>query len=159
MGERSMNEQWSSERRRRETALTLLEVMVVVAIMGMMALLVTKVVMDRLEEAKVKKAGIEISELSDAVQLFYLANSFYPSTEQTLQALVEKPTSGRVPERWPENGYMPAIPRDPWGNEYDYISPGRDGRQYEIVCYGRDGVEGGEGFDADIESWRLHEAE
>jgi len=144
--------------RRPDRGLTLLEIMVVLLIMGLIASVVTKVVVDRIEMARVQTAKTQIAEFKGALDLFYLENSFYPSTEQGLQALVTKPTTGRVPEKWPEHGYMPSIPLDPWGHEYIYISPGSHA-DYEIICLGRDGVEGGEGFDADIRSWELGGAE
>jgi general secretion pathway protein G len=138
---------------RREAGLTLLEIMVVVVIMGMIAGIVAKVVVDRIEMARVETAKTQIAEIAGALDLFYLDNSFYPATEQTLQALVIKPTAGRIPEKWHQ--YMPSVPLDPWGHEYIYISPGSHSPNYDIICLGRDGVEGGEGFDADIGSWEL----
>lgn len=137
-----------------ETALTLLEVMVVVVIMGMIAAIVSKVVVDRIEDARVQTARTQISEFAGALEMFYLDNSFYPTTAQGLEALRVKPTAGRVPAKYPERGHMPQIPLDPWGQEYVYVSPAANG-QFEIICLGRDGVEGGEGYDADIRSSEL----
>ncbi len=134
--------------------LTLLEIMVVLLIMGMIAGIVTKVVIDRIEMARVETAKIQIAEFKATLDLFSLENSFYPTMGQGLKALVTKPTTGRVPDKWPEHGYMPSIPEDPWGNEYIYVSPGTND-DYEIICRGRDGLPGGEGFDADINSWEL----
>lgn len=143
------------QRRNRNAAgLTLLEIMVVVVIMGMIAGIVAKVVTDRIESARVETAKTQIAEFAGALELFYLDNSFYPATDQGLEALVTKPTSGREPVKWPERGYMTAIPADPWGHEYVYVSPGSNA-PFEIISLGRDGVEGGEGFDADIASWEL----
>ena len=139
---------------RRDAALTLLEIMVVVVIMGMIAGIVAKVVVDRIESAKVETARTQMAEMAGALDLFYLDNSFYPTTEQGLAALAVKPSTGRMPDKWPPRGYMPAIPLDPWGHEYVYVSPGTHA-EFEIICLGRDGVEGGEGFDADINSWEL----
>lgn len=141
---------------RLNAGVTLLEIMVVVVIMGMIAAVVSKVVVDRLEVAKVELAKAQIREMAGALDLFYMDNGFYPTTEQGLQALVEQPTSEPVPKVWPENGYLgaPAVPKDPWGREYIYVSPGAN-RPFEIISLGRDGVEGGEGFDADIKSWAL----
>jgi general secretion pathway protein G len=83
-------------------------------------------------------------------------NGFYPSTEQGLEALIEKPTTGRIPKNYREGGYLEKkkITPDPWGNPYIYISPGTQG-DYDIISYGADGVPGGEGFDADITNWDL----
>jgi len=130
--------------------MTLLEIMVVVVIMGIIAGIVTKVVVDKAERARVVKARTEIAEMRDALGLFFIDNAFYPSS---LQGLVTKPGDREV-KNWPPGGYMPTIPKDPWGNEYLYVSPGVN-HPFEITCLGADGVEGGEGFDADIHSWDL----
>jgi len=141
-------------RTRRRTircgGLSLVEIMVVILIMGMIAGIVTKVVIDKAERARVSTAKVQIAEIRDAIELFYIDNAFYPSD---LNGLVEKPATGDI-RMWPENGYMHTVPLDPWGREYAYIAPGVD-HAYEIICFGRDGVEGGEGFDADINSWNL----
>ncbi len=139
---------------RRREGLTLLEVMVVVLILGLIAGIVGVVVRGQLERARVRVARIQMQELKDALEFFYQDNNFYPSTQQGLRALVTPPEDERVRD-WPEGGYLEAVPRDPWGNEYEYISPGAHG-DYDIICYGRDGMEGGEGADADIKSWELH---
>ena len=137
--------------------LTLIEIMVVVVIMGMIAGLVTTVVVDRLQAAKVETAKAQIRQFMNALDLFYLDNSFYPTSEQGLDALVTKPATGRTPTKWPEDGYLPSIPKDPWGNDYVFISPGSSAK-YEILCLGRDGQEGGTGYDDDVQSWDLSKA-
>ncbi|HPP66368.1 MAG TPA: type II secretion system major pseudopilin GspG, partial [bacterium] len=108
----------------------------------------------RVDDAKITAAKVQIKSFEQALQLFYLDNSFYPSTEQGLEALVSKPTTGRIPEKWREGGYLEkmVIPLDPWGHSYIYLSPGRNGEDFEIISYGKDGQEGGEGYDADISS-------
>ncbi len=142
--------------RRVAGAMTLLEVMVVVIILGMIATIVGKVVLDRLEDAHVKVARTQIAEFMGALDLFYLDNGFYPTTEQGLQALVQKPASGPSADKWGQRKYLDSdtIPLDPWGHEYFYQCPGTHGR-FDIICYGRAGVEGGEGYDAAINSWEL----
>lgn len=142
--------------RRRTAGVTLLEIMVVVLIMGMIAAVVAKVVVDRLEVAKVELAKTQIRELCGAIDLFYIDNGFYPTTEQGLKALVEKPQTDPPVKKWPENGYLssPSAPKDPWGRDFAYVCPGAQ-RKYEILCLGRDGLEGGHGFDADVQSWNL----
>jgi general secretion pathway protein G len=134
--------------------LTLLEVLVVLVILGMIAGIVTKVVTDRVERARVDTARIQMTEVMDALDLFYLDNSFHPSLEQGLAALVQKPTGGRAPEKYPEGGYLRAVPLDPWGRAYVYVCPGAHGK-YDLICLGRDGVEGGDGYDADLGSWEI----
>ena len=133
---------------------TFIELMVVIIIIGMLAMIVMPSFLKRVDEAKITAAKVQIKSFESGLKLFYLDNGFYPSTEQGLKALVEKPTSGRIPNKWREGGYLdkPVIPKDPWGNDYVYLSPGRHGEEYEIISYGRDGKEGGEGPDADISS-------
>ncbi len=142
-------------RRRRDPrrGLTLLEVMVVVIILGMVAGIVSTVVVDRVEQARVETAKIQIRQFKDALEFFYQDHHFYPTSEQGLEALVEPPDDERIRD-WPENGYLPAVPLDPWGNPYRYVSPGAQAR-YEIISFGRNGEPGGEGFDADIRSWEI----
>ena len=135
-------------------ALTLLEIMIVVAILGMIIGVVGVGVMDRLEKARVETARIEIHGIMDGLEFFYLDQKFYPTSAQGLAALVTNPGDERIAD-WPENGYLSRVPKDPWNNKYKYISPGANGR-YDIICYGRDGIAGGTGYDADIQSWELH---
>ncbi|MDE5831685.1 MAG: type II secretion system major pseudopilin GspG [Desulfovibrio sp.] len=132
-----------------ERGFTLLELMIVIVILGVLGAVVAPRLMDEPDKARVTQAKLQIENFSTAIKKFYLDNGFYPTTDQGLEALVEKPASGRTPKNYPENGYIAKIPRDPWGNDYVYIAPGRGG-PFEIVSYGADGSEGGEGFDADI---------
>ncbi|MCM8772143.1 MAG: type II secretion system major pseudopilin GspG [Candidatus Omnitrophica bacterium] len=136
---------------------TFIELMVVIIIIGMLAVIIMPSYMKRVDDAKITTAKIQIKSFENALKLFYIDNGFYPSTEQGLKALIEKPTTGRIPEKWREGGYLdkPTIPKDPWGNDYIYLSPGRNGEDYEIISYGRDGKEGGEGPDADISSSQI----
>jgi general secretion pathway protein G len=133
---------------------TFIELMVVIVILGLLAMVVFPSYLRRVDDAKITAAKVQIKSLESGLKMFYLDNGFYPSTEQGLKALIEKPTTGRIPEKWREGGYLdkPSIPKDPWGNDYIYLSPGRNGEDYEIISYGRDGKEGGEGVDADISS-------
>lgn len=133
---------------------TLIEIMVVLIIIGLLAGIVVPRLMGRTEEAKRTKASVQIKNLQSALDLYKLDSGIYPSTEQGLQALVEKPALGEMPRGWKEGGYMDKIPKDPWGNNYMYISPGVHG-DYDLYSYGADGEEGGEGKDADIQSWNL----
>jgi general secretion pathway protein G len=95
--------------------------------------------------------------LEDALKRYKLDNGVFPTTEQGLEALVRRPTSGILPRGWPEGGYLDKqeIPRDPWGNVYVYISPGQHSPDYDLKSFGSDGVEGGDSYNADIESWRI----
>lgn len=138
---------------------TLIELLVVIAILGILAALVAPSILGRKEDALRAQGTVQIRNLEQALQLFYIDNGFYPSTEQGLKALVEKPTIGKIPRKWREEGYLEkgSIPKDPWGNDYVYISPGIQNKNYDIVSYGADGLEGGEGKDADVQSWALDE--
>jgi len=133
---------------------TFIELMVVIIILGILAMIVMPNFFERIDEAKVTAAKVQIENFENGLKLFYLDNGFYPSTEQGLESLIEKPTTGRIPQNWRESGYLEKglLPKDPWGNDFVYLSPGRNGEDYEIISYGRDGKEGGEGPDADISS-------
>ena len=135
--------------------MTLIEIMVVITILGLIATVVTVNVLDRLDEAKVSTAKTQIKGMEEALDQFRRDNGFYPTTEQGLQALVEKPASGRVPARYPAKGYLKGgkVPKDPFNCEYKYYSPGLQGHDYEIYSLGRDCQEGGEDVDADISSF------
>ncbi len=137
-----------------EKGFTLIEIMVVVLIIGLLATLVAVNVIPRKEEANRVKACADIKSLETALKLYYLDNHVYPTTEQGLKALVEQPTTGKIPCCWKQGGYIEGghIPKDPWGNEYVYISPAPNGSDYEIISYGSDGKPGGEGKDKDITS-------
>lgn|SRR5574341_74478 len=136
---------------------TLIELMVVIIILGLLAGLVLPKIIGREEEAKVSAAKVQIKAFESALDGFKLDTGFYPDTDQGLQALIKKPESGRIPDKWREGGYLkPArIPKDPWGKEYLYFSPGSENREYDITSYGADGEQGGEGKNADIESWNI----
>ena len=133
---------------------TLIEIMVVVVILGILAGIVVPRLLDRPEEARRTKAAVQIKSLEEALGLFKLDNGFYPSTDQGLQALVSKPDSGRIPNKYREGGYLRKVPKDPWENAYLYISPGSNG-DFDLISYGPDGESGGEGDDADIENWNI----
>ncbi len=145
---------------RKNDGFTLIELMVVVIILGILAGLVIPRIVGKPEEARRVKARIQIQNFKKALQLFYLDNGFYPTTEQGLKALIEKPATGRVPRKYRDGGYLEGhkIPQDPWGNPYVYISPGTHDKSFDIFSLGSDGEEGGEGNDADIESWNLEKS-
>jgi general secretion pathway protein G len=135
---------------------TLIELMVVIVILGILAGLIVPRIMSRPEEARQAKARMQIESLETALKLYKLDNGCYPSTEQGLQALVEAPTVGILPRKWREGGYLEKgkVPKDPWGNEYVYLSPGTSG-DYDITSYGADGEQSGEGINKDINSWEI----
>ncbi len=130
---------------------TLIELLVVMVILGALAALVVPNLLTRADEARVTAARTDISSLMNALKLYKLDNMRYPSTEQGIDALVRKPTAGIVPPNW--KPYVDKLPKDPWGNNYQYAVPGRSG-EVEVFSFGRDGASGGESFDADIGSWQ-----
>ena len=144
------------KRLRRENGFTLIELMVVVIILGILAGLVVPRIMERPGEAKQTKAKLQIQSLETALKLYKLDSGRYPDTEQGLEALVQIPESGVIPNKWREGGYLEKgrLPLDPWGNAFVYLSPGAHG-DYDIISYGADGVPGGESEDKDINSWEL----
>jgi general secretion pathway protein G len=141
---------------KRNKGFTLLEIIVVVFILSLLAAIVAPKIMGRTDEARTAKAQIQIKNFETALKLFKLDNGFYPTTEQGLSALVERPVSGQIPQKYREGGYLEQrrVPPDPWGNPYLYISPGVNG-DFDIISYGADGKEGGEGKNADIKSWDI----
>lgn len=142
---------------RSSAGFTLIEIMVVIVILGMLAVLVGPKIIGQTDDAKIADAKVQIKNLETALKLYKLDNGVYPSTEQGLQALVEKPGTGVLPKKYREGGYLESknVPKDPWGNDYIYLSPGEHG-DFDLSSHGPDGVRGGEGKNAaDIESWNL----
>ncbi|MEJ7746850.1 MAG: type II secretion system major pseudopilin GspG [Luteimonas sp.] len=132
----------------------MLEVMVVVVILGILAVLVVPRIISRPDEARVIAARQDIASLMQALKLYRLDNQRYPVTEQGLQALSARPTTVPLAPNWKAGGYLERLPRDPWGNPYQYLNPGVHG-EIDIFTFGADGTPGGEGNDADIGSWSL----
>jgi general secretion pathway protein G len=133
---------------------TLIEIMVVIVILAMLAAIVGPKLMGRTDDAKITDARVQIKNIETALKLYKLDNGSYPSTEQGLGALVTKPTVGVIPNSYKDGGYLESkkMPKDPWGNDYLYVSPGEHG-DYDLFSYGADGAKGGEGKNADINSW------
>ena len=135
-----------------EAGFTLIEIMVVVFILGLLITLVAPRILGRTDEARQTKAAADIKSIEQALSLYKLDNGSFPITEQGLQALVSPPTSGPPARRWNAEGYLEKVPIDPWGQPYVFQS---DGNRYVVLSFGADGVEGGEGKDADIDSRNL----
>jgi len=135
---------------------TLLEIMVVVFILALLAAIVAPRIIGRTDDARITEAKVQIKNFETALKLFKLDSGFYPTTEQGLEALIEKPTTGKIPSNYREGGYLEQkkVPLDPWKNSYIYVSPGVNG-DFDIICLGADGKEGGEGKDADINNWEM----
>ena len=141
-------------RSRRSAGFTLIEIMVVVVILGILAALVAPNVIRRVDDARITKAQQDIRADETALNLYRMDNFRYPTTEQGLQALVKRPADPNI-RNWKEGGYIDGMKKDPWGNEYAYISPGTRGGEYDLYTLGADGQPGGEGPDADIGNWTI----
>jgi general secretion pathway protein G len=140
--------------RSSRSGFTLIEIMVVVVILAILAALIVPKVMSRPDEARVVAARQDISTLMQALKLYRLDNLRYPATDQGLAALVSAPTIPPLPTNWKPGGYLERLPKDPWGNPYQYLNPGLRG-EIDVLSFGADGVSGGDGVDADIGSWTL----
>jgi general secretion pathway protein G len=137
--------------RRPTRGFTLIELMVVLAIIGVLAALIVPNVLGRADEARVTAARTDVGHLMQALKLYRLDNQRYPSNEQGLQALVARPSADPVPANW--KPYLEKLPRDPWGRPYQYLNPGLKG-EVDVLSLGADGQPGGDGFNADIGSWQ-----
>jgi general secretion pathway protein G len=135
---------------KRQSAFTLIEILVVVAILGILAAIVVPRIMDRPDEAKRVAAKADVGAIVQTLKLYRLDNGFYPSTDQGLQALVQRPTSNPQPPNW--KPYLDRLPRDPWGSDYQYLNPGVRG-EIDVFSLGADRARGGEGSGADIGNW------
>ena len=140
------------KRRSSEHGFTLIELMVVILILGLLATIVVQSLRGATDKAKRTKAMADLSELKTALDRYYIDNGSYPTTDQGLTALVSRPSSGRIPANYEEGGYIQRVPLDPWGNAYFYQS---EGTTYVLKSFGADGVEGGEGKNADIDASQL----
>jgi general secretion pathway protein G len=127
-----------------QSGFTLIEIMVVVLILGLLAALVVPKIVGRTDEARVTKAKADIKAIESALNLFKIDNGFYPTTAEGIGALVQAPPRAK---RWNPDGYLDKVPVDPWSVQYIYHS---DGRQIIVASLGADGVEGGDGYNADI---------
>lgn len=136
----------------RTRGFTLIEVMVVIVILGILAAMIVPQVMSRPDEARAIAARQDIASLVQALRLYKLDNRVYPTDEQGLQALVARPATGPAPAAWKPGGYVDRLPKDPWGRDYVYLNPGRNG-EFDVYSLGADGEPGGEGGNADIGNW------
>ena len=140
--------------RPRTRGFTLIEIIVVITIMAIMAALIVPRVVGRTDDARIAATKQDIATLMNALKLYRLDNGRYPSNEQGLRALVEKPTVDPIPSNWKTGGYLDAssVRQDPWRHDYQYLNPGLHG-EIDVWSFGADGQPGGEGPDADIGSW------
>ena len=139
---------------RRNRGFTLIEIMVVVVILGILAAVVVPRIMDRPDDARIAKARQDIRELESSLNLYKLDNFNYPSTQQGLESLVSQPSGEPQARNWKSGGYIKQLPKDPWGNDYQYLNPGVKG-EFDIFSLGADNRPGGEGAAADIGNWNI----
>jgi len=137
----------------RQSGFTLIEIMVVVVIIGILAALVGPRLFGQVDRARAEAAKAEISTIENALKFYRLDNFAYPSTEQGIEALVNKPNDPNI-TNWNPGGYLERMPVDPWGRPYLYLNPGNNG-EIDVFTLGADGVAGGEGSNADIGNWDL----
>lgn len=135
---------------KQNSGFTLLEIMVVVVIIGIMATAITPLVMGRIHDARVAKAKQDIQQIESSLKMYKLDNFNYPSLEQGLDALVNQPAGDPPAKNWKQ--YLERLPNDPWGNPYQYLNPGTQGK-IDIFSYGADGQEGGDEENKDIGNW------
>lgn len=141
-------------RRKREAGFTLVEILIVIVILALLAGIIVPKMTGAPEKARVAKAKVQIKQLEASLNMFKIDSGFFPTTEQGLEALVEKPTVGEIPKNYRKGGYIKKIPNDPWGSEYIYLAPGEHD-EFDLISYGRDGEEGGEEGTADINNWEI----
>lgn len=131
-----------------QSGFTLIEVMVVVVILGILAALIVPNVIGQGDNARAGTTVSTLATVSNSLDLYRLDNSKYPSTQEGLDALINKPASA---SNWLQGGYIKGgLPKDGWGNDLQYISPGSNGRAYDLYSFGADGKEGGSDLDQDL---------
>ncbi len=137
-----------------ERGFTLIEIMVVMVIIAILGALIGPQILGRVDDARVTKAAADIRTLGTALDLYRMDNFRYPTTEQGLEALIRRPADPSI-RNWKEGGYVQKLSKDPWGADYQYLSPGLRGGAYDLYSLGADGEPGGEERDADIGNWNI----
>ncbi|CAG0962683.1 Type II secretion system protein G [Myxococcaceae bacterium] len=146
--------------RRRHAGFTLIEIMAVVLIIGLLGGIVGAVVFSQVDKARVNTARTQIKQLESALEFYRLDNARYPTTEQGLQSLVQKPSGDPQPRNYRPEGYLQGgkVPLDPWGEEYQYLSPGEHNNySFDLWSFGADSKPGGTDNDADVGNWASDE--
>jgi general secretion pathway protein G len=145
-----------NERAMSRKGFTLIEIMAVVLIMGLLAGIVGTVVVGQIDQARSQTARAQIKQLESALTFYQMDNGRFPTSDQGLRALVEKPSGAPEPRNYRPGGYLQggAVPADPWSNPYQYVSPGQHNpHAFDLWTYGSDGQAGGEGADLDVGNW------
>ena len=137
----------------RQSGFSLVEILVVLVIMGLLISVVAPTVLNRADDARIQKVYADFKAIETSLKIYRLDNYVYPSTEQSLEALVEASTLDPEPRNFKTGGYLSEVPRDPWGRPYLYLSPGENS-EIDIYSLGADGISGGEGQNADIGNWK-----
>jgi general secretion pathway protein G len=132
---------------------TLIELMAVIVILGILTTIVAVNVAPYLQRANFEKARVDLSQIEKALETYRFQHYVYPTTDQGLDALLSPPAEVKNPSLYPPDGYLPFMPKDPWGNEYLYLSPGQNTSKFDVFSYGADGLAGGEGENSDIGNW------
>jgi len=143
---------------RHQAGFSLLEIMVVVVIIGILIATIAPNLFGETERARITRVKVDITALEDALERYKMENFTYPTTDQGLEGLITKSNLPPEPKHFKQGGYVKRLQKDPWGNDYQYISPGQAG-PYDLFTFGADGEPGGEGVNADIGNWNLSELE
>ncbi|MBE9539127.1 MAG: type II secretion system major pseudopilin GspG [Proteobacteria bacterium] len=136
-----------------QSGFSLVEILVVLVIMGLLISVVAPTVLNRADDARIQKVHADFKAIETALKIYRLDNYVYPSTEQSLEALVEASTIDPEPRNFKTGGYLTEVPRDPWGRPYLYLSPGENG-DIDLYSLGADGISGGEGQNGDVGNWK-----
>ena len=148
------------KRRTGEEAFTLIEIMVVITIIGLLTGLVAVNVVNYLKKAERKAAAAQVKNFETALDTYRMDCGRYPTTDQGLRSLIAQSSVGNACRNYPPGGYLKGgVPKDPWGNSYVYLSPGMNNEEYSVESYGADGMQGGDGDNADVQSWALSDFE
>lgn len=147
-----------SEQARSQSGFSMIEILVVLVIIGLLVSIVAPNVLDRADDARITKVGADFKGIESALKMYRLDNFVYPSSEQGLEALKDRPSIDPVPRQYRSNGYLERLPTDPWNRPYLYLSPGEE-EEFDIYTLGADGVAGGEGQNADLNNWKSGENE
>lgn len=140
--------------RKKQIGFSLIEIMVVLVIIGLLVSVVAPNVLDRADDARIQKVEADFKAIETTLKIYRLDNYSYPTSDQGLEALIERPTVDPIPSNWKKNGYLSSLPVDPWGRPYSYLSPAEYGNgEFDIFTLGADGITGGEDQNMDRGNW------